>query len=665
MNQLLKPEILHHNIDFDVIKPDDFIEAFNLLIPQVIEENEYMLEQAPLEYDALFEFMPKKEQLGMVMQILFTLNSLVQNNEIKEIEENYMPELSALYQKMFLDIRGYNKIEQYKLTENYTQQSEIHKKVIEDVLFNLKMGGVNLSQEKKVELEKIAYQLSELSTKFDNNLNEVESKLEINLSLDELTGLPTRAMQGMIEINGKYKISQSSGLYTDILTYCDVEETRKKIYEQLQQIGIKEGFDNREILQKIIELKQHQAKILGFDNYAQLALVKRMVKNSDEVFDFVNHLGNSSIKAAIKESEILEKQGWQILNKKPSFHDQKYITYKVKEKIYKINNEELRKYFPVRKSVNGLFDLLRDLYEINFIENKSYTTWHIDVIAYDVIDNKTNNKLGVLYMDLYKRKFKTSGAWMNSVVNRHITKIENKLPVAYIVCNIPKDMGQETTLDFEEIITLFHEMGHALHHLLTDVDIEYYSGLNNVEQDAIELPSQLMENFCWDYHVIEMISSHIITGDKLPKEEFDKLLSMKNYLSAISMIRQIIFAELDMRIHNNENKNAMDIEREVLEKWKVKDIDTNACILPSFTHIMSGGYSAGYYSYKWAEVLSADVFGAFQEAGKNYKEQKLIANNFRKTILARGGINKMADNFFEFRGREPDINYLLKESGIE
>lgn len=665
MNQLLKPEILHHNIDFDVIKPDDFIEAFNLLIPQVIEENEYMLEQAPLEYDALFEFMPKKEQLGMVMQILFTLNSLVQNNEIKEIEENYMPELSALYQKMFLDIRGYNKIEQYKLTENYTQQSEIHKKVIEDVLFNLKMGGVNLSQEKKVELEKIAYQLSELSTKFDNNLNEVESKLEINLSLDELTGLPTRAMQGMIEINGKYKISQSSGLYTDILTYCDVEETRKKIYEQLQQIGIKEGFDNREILQKIIELKQHQAKILGFDNYAQLALVKRMVKNSDEVFDFVNHLGNSSIKAAIKESEILEKQGWQILNKKPSFHDQKYITYKVKEKIYKINNEELRKYFPVRKSVNGLFDLLRDLYEINFIENKSYTTWHIDVIAYDVIDNKTNNKLGVLYMDLYKRKFKTSGAWMNSVVNRHITKIENKLPVAYIVCNIPKDMGQETTLDFEEIITLFHEMGHALHHLLTDVDIEYYSGLNNVEQDAIELPSQLMENFCWDYHVIEMISSHIITGDKLPKEEFDKLLSMKNYLSAISMIRQIIFAELDMRIHNNENKNAMDIEREVLEKWKVKDIDTNACILPSFTHIMSGGYSAGYYSYKWAEVLSADVFGAFQEAGKNYKEQKLIANNFRKTILARGGINKMADNFFEFRGRQPDINYLLKESGIE
>lgn len=662
MNQLLEKTLLDNKIDFKTLEPKHFIVALEKLIPQVKLEFEEEL-KLELTYENLFEKGSKSKQLSKVLSYLNHLNGVVQNEELRDIFGKYVPQISAMYQEMSLDSRSYNKLIEYKNSIEYQNLSDIRKKMINDLILNFELEGINLPQDKKERLKEISYRLTELSEKFENNLMDVQKTFEKEISFDKLKGLPQRSLNNIEKLeNGNAFITESSGVYSDILTYCENEETRKEIYEDQLSLGIKEGFDNRPLLKEILSLRKEEAQILSYKNYASYSLNREMLKNPEDVLSFIDNLAQQALPKAKEESHQVNDFGKKLLGRKVEFYDRAYVIEKMKEQLYSVNHEEIRKYFPVKKVLAGLFEIVQNLYDISFVENKDVSIWHEDVVAFTVLNNRKEN-IGLLYLDLYKRKNKESGAWMLPKESNVETEYENKKPITYLVLNIPKNQKEESTIEFEEIVTLFHEMGHGLHNILSEVKEEYFSGLSNVEHDAIELPSQFMENFVWDYEVLRKLSSHVETRQELPQEIFEKLQNAKFFLAANQMVRQSIYSYLDMFIHT-ENVDPIEAEKEIFERWKTREIDNRSEFLPVFSHIFSGGYAAGYYSYKWSEVLSADAFHALKESGETYLEQKVMANRFRQTILSRGGTKDMLDNFIEFRGRKPDVKYLLIDNGI-
>lgn len=662
MNQLLEKALIDNQLNFQKLKPQHFIVAFEKLIPQVKEEFE---DEIKLEsnYENLFEKGFKSKQLSKVLSYLNHLNGVVQNEDLRNIYGKYVPQISAMYQEMGLDKRNYDKLINYKMTVEYNTLSDIRKKMINDIILNYELGGISLENDKKERLKEISYRLIQLSEKFENNIMDVEKTFEREIDIEQLKGLPERSFNNIeIKENGKAFISESSGVYEDILKYCDIEATRKLIYEEQLALGIKEGFDNRPILQEILILRKEEANILGYDNYASYSLAREMLKSPKEVLSFIEDLANKAIDQAKQESIEINNFGKHFLGRNVEFHDRGYVIEQMNKQLYAVNYEEIRQYFPVEKVLTGLFEIVEKLYAISFVKNVEKSIWHEDVVVYNVL-NENEENIGLLYLDLYKRKNKESGAWMLPKESKVDTEYEQKKPITYLVLNLAKNQKAETTVEFNDIVTLFHEMGHGLHNMLSEVKEEYFSGLSNVEHDAIELPSQFMENFAWDYEVLRKLSSHINTGEELPFNIFEKMQNAKFFLAANQILRQSIYSYLDMYIHT-ESVNPLDFETEIFNRWKTRDIDIRSQFLAVFSHIFAGGYAASYYSYKWSEVLSADAFHALKEKGNTYIEQKEMANKFKKTILSRGGTNDMLDNFIEFRGRKPDVKYLLIDNGI-
>lgn len=662
MNQLLEKALIDNQLNFQKLKPQHFIVAFEKLIPQVKEEFE---DEIKLEsnYENLFEKGFKSKQLSKVLSYLNHLNGVVQNEDLRNIYGKYVPQISAMYQEMGLDKRNYDKLINYKMTVEYNTLSDIRKKMINDIILNYELGGISLENDKKERLKEISYRLIQLSEKFENNIMDVEKTFEREIDIEQLKGLPERSFNNIeIKENGKAFISESSGVYEDILKYCDIEATRKLIYEEQLALGIKEGFDNRPILQEILILRKEEANILGYDNYASYSLAREMLKSPKEVLSFIEDLANKAIDQAKQESIEINNFGKNFLGRNVEFHDRGYVIEQMNKQLYAVNYEEIRQYFPVEKVLTGLFEIVEKLYAISFVKNVEKSIWHEDVVVYNVL-NENEENIGLLYLDLYKRKNKESGAWMLPKESKVDTEYEQKKPITYLVLNLAKNQKAETTVEFNDIVTLFHEMGHGLHNMLSEVKEEYFSGLSNVEHDAIELPSQFMENFAWDYEVLRKLSSHINTGEELPFNIFEKMQNAKFFLAANQILRQSIYSYLDMYIHT-ESVNPLDFETEIFNRWKTRDIDIRSQFLAVFSHIFAGGYAASYYSYKWSEVLSADAFHALKEKGNTYIEQKEMANKFKKTILSRGGTNDMLDNFIEFRGRKPDVKYLLIDNGI-
>ena len=662
MNQLLEKALMDNQLNFQKLKPQHFIVAFEKLIPQVKEEFE---DEIKLEsnYENLFEKGFKSKQLSKVLSYLNHLNGVVQNEDLRNIYGKYVPQISAMYQEMGLDKRNYDKLINYKMTVEYNTLSDIRKKMINDIILNYELGGISLENDKKERLKEISYRLIQLSEKFENNIMDVEKTFEREIDIEQLKGLPERSFNNIeIKENGKAFISESSGIYEDILKYCDIEATRKLIYEEQLALGIKEGFDNRPILQEILILRKEEANILGYDNYASYSLAREMLKSPKEVLSFIEDLANKAIDQAKQESIEINNFGKNFLGRNVEFHDRGYVIEQMNKQLYAVNYEEIRQYFSVEKVLTGLFEIVEKLYAISFVKNVEKSIWHEDVVVYNVL-NENEENIGLLYVDLYKRKNKESGAWMLPKESKVDTEYEQKKPITYLVLNLAKNQKAETTVEFNDIVTLFHEMGHGLHNMLSEVKEEYFSGLSNVEHDAIELPSQFMENFAWDYEVLRKLSSHINTGEELPFNIFEKMQNAKFFLAANQILRQSIYSYLDMYIHT-ESVNPLDFETEIFNRWKTRDIDIRSQFLAVFSHIFAGGYAASYYSYKWSEVLSADAFHALKEKGNTYIEQKEMANKFKKTILSRGGTNDMLDNFIEFRGRKPDVKYLLIDNGI-
>ncbi len=549
------------------------------------------------------------------------------------------------------------------------------KHILKDSLLGFKLSGLHLNSKDQQEFSKIQKRLAELSSKYEQNLMDATMAWTKQLADEsQLAGLPDTE-RAMLKANAEIREQQGFLVtleipsYLAIMTYADDQALRKEVYTAYSTRASDQSadtqFDNSEIMAELLKLKQNKAQLLGFNNFAELSVESKMAESPEQILQFLTDLNRAARKQAKQEYTALTEFAatYQVGDLKA--WDLAYYSEKLKQQNFKISQSELRPYFVVDKVIAGLFEITEHHFDVSFEMVNNPTVWHSDVRHY--LLTREGELVAEFYLDLYARQFKRGGAWMDNYQSRFkLDEQTTQTPVAYLTCNFaPPVNGQPALLTHDEVVTLFHEFGHGIHHMLTKVDELSASGIANVPWDAVELPSQFMENFCYQPEVIAKISQHFETGESLPKDKRDKLIAAKNFQSAMTMVRQIEFALFDMRIHNNEALNATQIQT-VLDETR-KEV---AVIIPpslnrfqnGFSHIFAGGYSAGYYSYKWAEVLSADAFSLFEEEGVM---NQIIGKKFLNNILEKGGSADPMDLFVAFRGRKPTVDALLKHSGIQ
>src|ERR1700730_10645659 len=546
------------------------------------------------------------------------------------------------------------------------------RKLLENALRDFRLAGVDLTPDEKVRYREVAQRLAHLATKFSENvLDAGRAYTRTVTNSAELAGLPNNALDRAAadarEINQAgwlFKLDQPT--YMTIMASAENEQLRRDIYEawitRASELGPSAGrFDNKHIHTEILPLRDELAKLLGFANFADYALATRMAKSSKQVLAFLEDLARRCMPAAREEYMDLEEFAGRKLNAS----DMAFYGERLQESRFKVSQEALRPYFPLPKVLSGLFALVHRLYGIRVRERPGVGVWHPSVRFYDLLDQNERVVAG-FFLDPYSRAEKRSGAWMDECVVAKSFPAGTALPVAQLVCNFTAPVGTgPSLLTHEEVTTLFHEFGHGLHHMLTRVAYPSIAGINGVAWDAVELPSQFMENFVWRPEVLPLISARVDTGETQPVDMLRRLLGTRTFNAALDTLRQIELASFDFELHAN-----FDIAKGAKVAETLAGVRERVAVVPaapfnrmpaSFAHIFAGGYAAGYYSYKWAEVLAADAFEAFEEAGVFDSE---TAARFRDSILARGGSLDAMDAFVRFRGREPDVRPLLKQTGI-
>ncbi len=545
-------------------------------------------------------------------------------------------------------------------------------KVVENALRDFRLAGVDLPAERKSRYREVMQRLAQLGTKFSENVLDAGRAYTRSVTDgSELAGLPSnaidRAAADAREANQPgwlFKLDQPT--YMTVMTSAESEQLRHDIYEAWVTRGSELGpsagrFDNGPIIAELLPLRHELARLLGFENYADYALVTRMAKSTKQVLSFLDDLARRCMPAARQEFSDLEEFAGRKLNA----WDLAFYSERLQESRFKVSQEALRPYFPLPKVLAGLFALTQRLYGITVRERAAVSVWHPSVRYYDLLDAHGEVVAG-FYLDPYSRTEKRSGAWMDECVVAKSLPSGTALPIAQLVCNFTAPVGTAPSLlTHDEVTTLFHEFGHGLHHMLTRVAYPSIAGINGVAWDAVELPSQFMENFVWRREVLPLISAHVTTGEPLPVDMLQRLVGTRTFNAALDTLRQIELASFDFELHANFDPAAGARVTETLA-----DVRRRVAVVPaapfnrmpsSFAHIFAGGYAAGYYSYKWAEVLAADAFEAFEEAGVF---DSTTAARFRDSILARGGSLDAMDAFVRFRGRQPDVRPLLKQTGI-
>lgn len=611
--------------------------------------------------------------LNQVWGIVGHLQGVKDSPELRSLHEKYLPILTELYVNLGQNKQLYKHIQKIKDTEFGALNPE-QQKVIDNELRDFRLSGITLPEDKQQLFKQIQNQLSELSTKFEHNVLDSTDSYAKYVTKDDLAGVPEDTLalyQALAAQDGKdgYKISLHMPSYLPVMQFASNRKLREELYQaystRASELSNEGKFDNSNLIREILRLRQQKAELLDFANYAELSLYNKMAETPKQVLDFLYSLADKSrpyaendwqqLQQFARDTDGIEKlEAWDVA----------YYSEKLQLHKYSYSSNELKQYFQLPRVFEGLFALIHQLYNIEFRPNQNIPVWHSDVTTYDVILNGAIS--GHIYFDLYAREGKQPGAWMNSAQDRSVTASETRLPIAYIICNFTKPVGEKPSLlTFDDVQTLFHEMGHGLHHLLTVINNSSISGINGVEWDAVELPSQFMEYFAWDYSILAKLTAHIESGQVLPRELFDKVLASRFYQSGMQTLRQLEFAIFDLLLHGNfdyANGNYL----ELLDKLR-REI---AVVIPpsynrfpnSFAHIFAGGYAAGYYSYKWAEVLACDVFSVFD--GINGDELSKLGDKFRTLILSQGGVRPMMENFKAMMGREPQIEALLKYSGM-
>ncbi|OUD16249.1 oligopeptidase A [Thioflexithrix psekupsensis] len=616
------------------------------------------------------------DRLNRVWSVAGHLNSVMNHDPIREAYNACLPKISdygseiGQNKTLFL---GYQTLAQ---NEAFKTLSIAQQKIINNELRDFRLSGIDLSPEKQARYREIQQQLSALSTRFSEHLLDATHGWQENITDERLlSGVPEsvrdllrhQAQQAGLE---SYLITLDMPCYLPVMNYADNRELRARLYQAFVTRASDQGihpekWDNSAVMQDILTLRRELAQLLGFNNYAEYSLVSKMAETPDQVIDFLLELAKKARAMALKEWEELtafaqEQYGMTELK----MWDVPYYSEKLRQHHYDISQETLRPYFPLPTVLAGLFAIIERLYGVKIEPLENIPVWHSDVKFYQIIDsNKTVR--GQFYLDLYARRAKRGGAWMGNCLSRKkLADDQVQIPVAYMVCNFTPSVGDKPVLlTHQEVSTLFHEFGHGLHHLLTQVDYSLVSGINGVAWDAVELPSQFMENWCWEREALDLFARHYETGEVLPDELFQKMKAAKNFQAGLFLLRQLEFALFDMRLHK-EYQPELDIQAlldEVRQQIAVLIPPTFNRFQHSFAHIFSGGYAAGYYSYKWAEVLSADAFSLFAEQGIFNRE---LGQRFLHCILERGGAEDPMSLFIEFRGREPRIDALLKQTGI-
>jgi len=607
------------------------------------------------------------------------MNSVVNSEPLRKAYNACLPKLSDYATEMGQNEQLYQAF--YAIKHNATVFDALtpaQQKIIDNALRDFHLSGFDLPADKKQRFKEIQQRLSQLQTRFEENVLDATQAWDKHITDEaQLAGLPdsARAMARQAaeqkQLEG-WRFTLDFPSYYSIMSYADDRELRHAMYQAYVTRASDQGpnagqFDNSAVMGEILALRHEAAQLLGFKNYAERSLAKKMAQSPQQVLDFLYDLAEHS--RAVAQHDLDELRAY---TKQEHGVDQLeawdigYYSEKLREHKYAINQEQLKPYFPETKVVPGMFEVVKRLYGINIVQKTGVDTWHPDVRFYEIFDHDGNMR-GQFYLDLYARAHKRGGAWMDDCIGRnrdHAGRIAT--PVAFLTCNLSPPIGDQPALfTHDEVTTLFHEFGHGLHHMLTQVDYIGVSGINGVAWDAVELPSQFMENWCWEKEALDLITGHYQTGEPLPEDLYNKMQAAKNFQSGMFMVRQLEFALFDFRLHAEydpaRGARVQEILNEVRQQVAVLVPPSFNRFQHSFTHIFAGGYAAGYYSYKWAEVLSADAFAKFEEHGIF---DPATGQEFLHHILEQGGSREPMDLFVAFRGREPQIDALLRHSGI-
>ena len=630
------------------------------------------------------------------------LNAVMNSPELREIYNANLPKISQFHVELTQDPKLFEKFKQLRNSPEFDKLSLARKRIVENELRDFCLGGAELPPDKKARFLQIQEELSALSSKFGDNLLDATNDFSLLVeNLDELAGIPEDVLQAAKEAAEKdvavvkpgWKFNLHMPSYLPVMQYADNRSLREKMYcayvtraselnSDASPISGDSKWDNMPLINHILELRYEEAKMLGYENYAAVSLVPKMAKSPKQVLDFLSDLAVKARPYAERDLQELKQFAAEKLNLNPlKAWDLAYVSEKLREARYAFSEQVVKQYFPETKVLSGMFKLVENLYQIKIVptpESQNLQYWHPDVKCFDI--NDANGALvGQFYLDLYARPTKRGGGWMDDAIGRRrvdgqqIHQGAIQTPVAYLNCNFSAPVSLDGKLrpvlfTHNEVIVLFHEFGHGLHHLLTQIEDLGVSGINGVEWDAVELPSQFMENFCWEWEVLADMTQHVDSGVSLPRELFEKMLAAKNFHSGMQMLRQIEYALFDLRLHYDfdpsSNKTVLQLMDEVREQVAVIQPPQYNRFPNSFAHIFAGGYAAGYYSYKWAEVLSADVYSLFEENVTDSVINFEVGSRFRDEVLAVGGSRSALASFIAFRGREPSIDALLRHNGM-
>ncbi len=605
------------------------------------------------------------------------LNSVKNSPELRDVYKVCLPKLSSYYTELGQNSELYSVIKTLRDSEEFESLTVAQKTVINNELRDFELGGVSLPDEKKTRFAELTQELSRIKTEFSDNVLDATNAWELLLpDATRLDGLPASAIAAAKERASKkdqsgYLLNLEFPVVHAVRTFAKDRELRKEITIAFSTRASEKGphagkFDNSGHMVDILKYRNEKAKLLGYDSYADLSVVTKMVQSPAEVMSFLIDLGTKAVPQARQELEQLQQFAAKKLGiEKLEAWDVGYASDKLKKELFDLSDEDLKPYFPADKVIPGMFDVVGRLFGLRIARVEGVSVYHEDVACYEIRDGNDMVR-GQFYLDNFAREHKRGGAWMDVCATRQRLGDEVQLPIAYLTCNLTPPVGNDPALlTHMEVTTLFHEFGHGLHHMLTQIETAGVSGINGVEWDAVELPSQFLENWCWESESLALISGHYKTGEPLPADLLKKLRDAKNFQSAIQLVRQLEFSMFDMRVHADPAPASAAEIHDILEA-----VRSEVAVMPaldvqrfqhSFSHIFAGGYAAGYFSYKWAEVLSADAYSRFEEEGVF---SETAGTDFLNEVLSVGGSRPALESFVAFRGREPNVDALLKQSGL-
>lgn len=669
MNPLLDTSTLPAFEQIDIAQVESALDT-------VLEQNRETVKtlcDGPATWDDLVKALEESEEhLSRVWSPVSHLSSVMDSEEIRAAYNACLPKLSEYSTEMGQNKNLFDAFKQLKDSGEFSSLDTAQQKLITNALRDFTLSGIDLPEDKKARYAEIQQRKSQLGQKFSENLQDATNAWSKHITNEaDLAGCPPSAM-GMFaqaaEADGKsgWLLNLQMPSYIAVLTYADNRDLREEMYRanctRASELGSNPDWDNTPVMNETLQLRHELAELLGFSNYAELSLATKMADTPQQVTAFLRDLATQSRSSA--EADFTELKAFAADNGLDSLEawDQGYWSEKLRQQKYNISEEELRPYFPADNVFDGLFSVVNRLFGITVAAADGVEVYHPDVRFFNV--NDASGKLcGQFYLDMYARQHKRGGAWMDVCRSR----LQEQVPVAYLTCNATPPVGDKPALlTHDEVVTLFHEFGHGLHHMLTRVEWPSVSGISGVEWDAVELPSQFLENWAWEREALDLFAKHYETGETMPQDLFERMQAARNFQSGMQMLRQIEFSLFDFEMHANFSADAdesyiADSLKKVRDEISIVQPPAFNRFQNGFGHIFAGGYAAGYYSYKWAEVLSADAFAAFEET---HLFDQQTGQRFLDCVLSQGGSRSAAEHFANFRGREPQIDALLRHSGI-